>query len=266
MAARTPRPADAFAARRQGGRRRRPGLLRAARLLAVVLALAGGVWWLTTGDLFSLKRVETGAYRFTDEADLEARLTTLLGRNLWRLGQGEIADTLADLPWVREVGVSRRLPANLRLEIREWRPLISLADAGPATGGTVPRVLVGDGRVLAFPADLEAPALPVLVGVPVVRDSTGVLRLEPILRDGVLALLSAVDASGLETICPVDFVVARTQGFAIVLQDGRGSLLVGREGFRDRLERYLVARDHLAQGLEVDLRFRDRITVRRPES
>ena len=44
----------------------------------------------------------------------------------------------------------------------------------------------GDGRVLAFPADLEPPALPVLVGVPVVRDSLGAMRLAPSAREGVL--------------------------------------------------------------------------------
>ena len=72
-----------------------------------------------------------------------------------------------------------------------------------------------------------------------------------------------MEDAGLETVCPVDFVVARHEGFAIVLQDGQGTLLVGREDFADRLERYMAARDHLEPGLEVDLRFSDRITVRR---
>ena len=67
----------------------------------------------------------------------------------------------------------------------------------------------------------------------------------------------------LETACPVDFLVARDEGYCIVLQEGEGTLLLGREDFAARLERYLVARDHLEKGLEVDLRFGDRVTVRR---
>lgn len=262
MSAATPSAVDGFAQRRRTERRRGRQLLRAAPVVVVVLVLAAGAWWLTTGEIFALSRVETGAYRFTDEAALQERLATLLGRNIWRLGRDEIAAALGDLPWVRDVGVTRRLPADIRLEIREWHPLVSLPDAGEGPG---PGVLVGDGRVLCFPGELEAPALPVLVGVAAVQDSAGVRRLDPDACGDVLALLAAIDASGLEAICPVDFVVARRQGYAIVLQGDQGTLLVGREGFRDRLERYLDARDHLAEGLEVDLRFRDRITVRRPE-
>ena len=73
-----------------------------------------------------------------------------------------------------------------------------------------------------------------------------------------------MEATGLETACPVDFLVARDEGWSIVLQEGEGSLLVGRENFAARLDRYLVARDHLEKGLEVDLRFGERVTVRRP--
>jgi hypothetical protein len=54
----------------------------------------------------------------------------------------------------------------------------------------------------------------------------------------------------------------RPDGFGIVLQDSMGTLLVGRDQYADRLERYLLARDRLAKNLEIDLRFQDRVTVR----
>ncbi|MFN2370490.1 MAG: hypothetical protein ABR506_04960, partial [Candidatus Krumholzibacteriia bacterium] len=128
-----------------------------------------------------------------------------------------------------------------------------------------PAVLVGDGRVLPFPQRLPAPGLPVLVGVRVLAEPDGTRRLEPAQLPRVLEVLAAIESTGLETAVPVDFVVARAEGFAIVLQEGRGTLLVGREEFAHRLQRYMVGRDHLEPGLEVDLRFRDKITVRRPD-
>jgi hypothetical protein len=232
-------------------------------MLALVAALAGAGWWLLAGDLFALSRVETGGYRFTDKAALESCLARLLGHNAWTLREADVAEALAPLPWVRGVTLHRQLPDRLHLEIHEWRPLVILASANPAA---TPLVLVADGRVLEFPADLVPPALPVLTGVAAAADSSGTRRLPQAEEQRLLSLLAAVESSGLEAHAPVDFVVAREQGYAIVLAGGAGTLLVGREMFADRLERYLTARDHLAPGLEVDLRFRDRVTVRRPGS
>jgi len=233
------------------------------RILAVLAVVATAVvagWWLLTGDLFAVAQVETGGYRFTERSRLESCLESLLGRNIWTLKGSDVTVAMADLPWVREVDMQRHLPNHLYLDLREWRPLVTVDGVGD---GTRPRVLVGDGRVLAFPESLVAPALPVLVGVAVAPDSTGVSCLPPHERDQVLALLAAVESTGLEAHVPVDFVVAREQGYAIVLAGDAGTLLVGREHFARRLERYMMARDHLDQGLEVDLRFRDRVTVRR---
>ncbi len=106
--------------------------------------------------------------------------------------------------------------------------------------------------------------MPVLVGVQLEKNpETGILQLSSSQKDQVLDLVAGVEMSGLESACPIDFIVARSEGFAIVLQDGRGSLLVGREEFASRLGRFMDARDHLEPGLQMDLRFADRITCRR---
>ena len=105
--------------------------------------------------------------------------------------------------------------------------------------------------------------LPVLVGVPAVReDDLGVYRVDSNHMNEIMELISAMEDAGLESVCPVDFIVARDEGYAIVLQDKRGTLMVGREEFTDRLNRYMTARDHLDPGLEIDLRFKDRLTVK----
>lgn len=255
-----------FAVRRSPRRPRRPLVLRGLALVVLLAAAAGLGWWLLTSPLFAVSRVETGAYRFTAADDLEDALGALLGRNIWAVGQGDAEAALAGLPWIRDLRLARRLPATAAVEFTEWTPLAAVAvTPGRNAAAADLHVLVADGRVLDFPAHLPAPGLAVLTGVAAAPDSTGALRLDASQLPTVLALLDAVAVTGLEAAAPVDFLVARSDGFAIVLQDGRGTLLVGREEFADRLQRYMVGRDHLEDGLEIDLRFRDKITVRRPD-
>jgi hypothetical protein len=100
--------------------------------------------------------------------------------------------------------------------------------------------------------------------VPAVREgAAGDLRVGADHLNQIVELISAMEDAGLETVSPVDFIVARDEGYAIVLQDKRGVLMVGKEDFTDRLERYMTARDHLDPGLEIDLRFKDRLTVKK---
>jgi hypothetical protein len=172
-----------------------------------------------------------------------------------------VVDSLGGLPWVKDLKVRRRLPGSLAVDFREWRPLLML-EADRA--GEKPLILAEGGRLLAFPEPLTLPGLPVLVGARRETDpDTGLPRLDPDQRALVLDLIEAVEKTGLETACPIDFIVARTEGFGIVLQEGRGHLLVGREDFTSRLQRYMDARDHLEPGLQMDLRFADKITCRR---
>lgn len=255
-----------FAVRRTAPPRRRfPWRRWLFSTLAVVL-LAGGGWALTQSGLFAVARIETGAYRFTDEHQLKVALSPLLGRNLWAVAQPDLAAAVKRLPWVREIYMERHWPRAIDVELVEWRPLLVVAEPGaPPEASTL--VLVDDGRVLPFPAGMMAPALPVLTGVVVERNAGGPARLPQELAPSVLELVSAFESTGLDAVTPVDFVVARPDGFGIVLskdadQMSYGTLLVGREEFADRLSRYLTARDHIERNLEIDLRFKDRLTVR----
>ena len=254
-----------FAVRRTPTRSRKPLFLKTGAVLLTLALCGAGLWWLRTSPTFAVKRVESGAYRFTSRQELEDTFACFLGRNIWTLSSDDVADSLSTLPWVRDLNVHRRLPGSIEVDFREWRPLLVIEPNTTRPGGQgQPLAVVEDGRVLQFPDHLVLPGLPVLVGVAWGRDSaSGALCLDPAQKATVLDLVAAVEASGLESASPVDFIVARSEGFAIVLQDGRGSLLVGREDFADRLERYMTARDHLEAGLQMDLRFADRITCRR---
>jgi cell division septal protein FtsQ len=268
-----------FAVRRApAGRQARGSRLRLLVLAAVAAAAVGLGWWLTDAGVFAVRTVATGGYRYTDETALGDALRPLLGRNLWAVDRGAVAAALAPLPWVRDVSVRRNLPADVQVDFREWRPLLALeaADDAPL------QVLVEDGRVLAFPPQLPAPDLPVLVGVAARRGEDGVVRLAAEAAGQVLDLMQAAGAAGLESVGALDFVVARPEGFAIVLQGRRGSILVGREDFAARLERYVIlcstpeagqdvdpaiaaaataVREATTDGREVDLRWDERIVV-----
>lgn len=241
--------------------RRRPPrrviVLRAGVTATVVLLLATAAWWLLTSDTFAVARVESGPYRYTDEEELRAAFTRCLGRNIWLLSTPDVREQMDALPWIRDVAVRRRLPAAIVVEFQEWRPILALPAATP---GGVPRLLLSSGRVLDQPAHLDPPGLPLLVDAPLTEDPAGGWRLGDPEATCVMALTEALAATGFEAVAPVDFVLCRPEGFQVVLQANQGSLQVGRESFRERLERYLLTRARVPAGVQVDLRFRDRVS------
>ncbi len=252
-----------YAVRRGPVRSRRAVLVRAGAGMMTLITLAVATWWVLTSPTFAVKRIESGSYRFTSEAELQGAFSEFLGRNIWTLNTAEISASIGQLPWIRDLRVLRRLPNSFEVDFREWSPLL-MVEALTIDGRTRERlVLLNDGRLLDFPDHLVLPGLPVLVGVQPVREGeTGDLRLSAKDSAQLLELISSMEDAGLEAASPVDFVVARSEGFAIVLQNKQGLLLLGREDFGPRLQRYMTARDHLVAGLDYDLRFANRITVR----
>lgn len=246
-----------LASRRRPHRSWRRRALAVAGVLAVAGALAGAGRWLLTAPVFTVARIEAGPYRFSDREAVQAALGACLQRNIWTLSQRDVAATCAPLPWVREVRLARRIPDTVVVDLIEWQPL--LAVSGGATLAD-DRFLVGDGRVLPLPDHLPPPVLPLLVGATLLTAPDGTSRLPTDEIEPVLAVIEALAETGLESACPVDFVRLTAEGFVLILQGRAGSLLLGREDFRLRLARYLLARPRIPEGSVVDLRFEDRIT------
>jgi cell division protein FtsQ len=246
-----------LAVRRRPRRSWRQTSLRAGAAAALLGLLAGGGYWLLTAPMFEITRIESGPYRYSSEQEVAAALSGFLRHNIWTLSSRRVAAASAGLPWVREIRVKRRIPDTLNLALLEWQPLLAVADAG---GGDGHRLLVGDGRILALPDDKTPPILPVLVGCSLAPDGPGQWRLAEHDPAQVIAVMEAVILTGLESICPVDFVRASDAGFVVVLQGRAGSLLLGDEDYRSRLARYLLARSRIPPGAQVDLRFSDRVT------
>jgi cell division septal protein FtsQ len=230
-------------------------------LVLLALGIGAGQGFLSA-PFFAVQRVETGPYRFTDKQQLEDILAAAIGQNLWKVAGGEWTARIRELPWVREARVVRRLPAGLKVEIREWRPLLRVEGPANSASSTGSLVLLEDGRVLPFPAGLPAPALPMLTSVRLrPTDAPGVWRLAAPPFERLLELTAAIARSGLERCFPVEFVIVRSDGFAIDLGGQAGRLLVGKEDFGARLDMFLTAPPPLTAGAVVDLRFRNRISV-----
>ena len=259
---RGPAAGGALAAARRGRRPRRRLFWLLPLGLALVAGALGGTRWLLTAERFSVARIETGPYRFSDPAQLEAQLAAALGSNIWTgAGARRLATWLPGLPWVRRARVARELPGTLRVEIEEWRPLLAVAPDSSVGAGPGEFVLLADGRVEQFPAHLPRPDLPLLVGARVQARPDGGWRLAPDQADSVLSLASAVAETGIEGCAPVDFILAGSDGLSLVLQGGRARLLVGGEEYAGRLRRFLALRNRLPDGAVVDLRFERRLFV-----
>jgi len=231
-------------------------------MLCLALAAAGGRWLVTT-PLFSITKVESGPYRYTSPQELEALLGTALGKNVWSFAAVEFAQEVQALPWVQEVRVIKRLPTTLKIQLQEWRPLLTVVPA-PTEQSSFNSILVlrGDGTIVPFPEDLPAPSLPVLVGAKLKPLTGGHWQLANPKPVAVLDLAAAITETALEAFCPIDFIQVRDDGFAIVLQGGQGSLLVGNEDFSRRLHRFMVGKDEVTGETEVDLRFHNRLAAR----
>ena len=260
-------PAGRALARRRRDRRRHRRRLWLAPLALMLLAGCGaGSRWLLTADRFAVARVETGPYRFTEPAVLEARLGTALGASIWtRDVETRLGQALGDLPWLSRFRLQRRLPATVRVELEEWRPLLLVQPDSLTDAGGRALVLVADGRVLPFPAHLPPPDLPLLVGVPLAAAAgpghEPAWRVPPVQVPSLLALEAAVAETGLEALAPIDFVLAESDGLTLVLQRGQARLRLGQEDYAGRLRRYLAVRSEIAAGAVVDLRFQRRVFV-----
>ena len=60
----------AFAVRQAPQRSRRATLVRAGAGLLTLLVLGAAAWWILTTETFAVQRIESGAFRFTSEAEL----------------------------------------------------------------------------------------------------------------------------------------------------------------------------------------------------
>ncbi len=237
----TTEPAETF-------KQRLPRYLRRSGIVLAALILVGTPWWgprlLSSFDFFHVRRIEFDGLRYTDPAELIARLSIDTLASVW-MDLDPLAERVSEHPMVLGAEVQRRLPSTLYITVRERTPV----------------ALVPGERHLV-PVDSAGQSLPIdpsvtPVDVPVVAVSdTVVLRLLAQIRAGAPELWARLSTAQRENDTDLQLRVDET------LIRTRDNVTLARLADILPVEADLARRR--LQAVELDLRFRDQVIARLP--
>ena len=274
------------------------GAFRILALLILVVSGCGGYWYGRQAEIpeltkligwadqfFPITSVEVNEVRKVSREEVLAALHLEEERGLIATDTGKLTQSLESLAWIQRAEVRRVFPDTLVVELKEREPAAVLRD------GHRELLLGDDGGVIAEAREGTFEGFPILTGI----DSAQVVSRNADTTERVLAgialssVLGEVGANRME-------VDLRTPGDMVAYYDGV-RIRFGEGAFEDKVERYrrlaergfmragemegsgLAARkeqkglsaDEHGQmqssgskhgGVEVDLRFQDRIIVR----
>lgn len=112
---------------RTRGRRR----LRRLVVLGAVVAIVGGMWWVTLSPLLDVDHIRIDGADRTGESTVLDALEIGTGDALLTADVGAAADAVAALPWVATADVRRSWPGTVEVHVVEREPVAAVA----ATGG-----------------------------------------------------------------------------------------------------------------------------------
>ena len=243
-------------ARRGSTGRALVGLQIGATLVVSVLGLWAGYSKVMASERLKVSRVDVRGSHFLSEGEIRELMGPAVGENILGLDLEALKSRLRASPWVADATVRRALPDTIEVQVRERVPL-ALAEA--------------DGLYLM---DAEGTLLEVYgprtagFDLPIVRSlarTGGDARRDRAQRAGAL-LGDLGDLAG-----EVSEVQVEENGDLRVVLKGRGEILkVGAPPYRKQFLTFLSLRGELAerapQAEYFDLRFRDRIYAKQPES
>ena len=242
---------------------------RRKRTLRRVLTLVIGLWgigmlggaaytgrqYLTHSPHFDLTHVEIAPTRHAPRKELYRVVRRSVGKNVFRIDLGRIADDLERVPWVRSAAVKRILPDRIHCTIEERMP------RGMARLDDRSWLVDEDGVAIDTLGEKTTMySFPIFTGI----DDANQERSKKQIRRGVALLRYLNDAAqGLTTqISQID--LRRDDRIGLHMADGGPEVRLNPVDFGSNLERYLTMRDYLAthfgDGAYVDLRFRDSIS------
>lgn len=144
------RSADLFAARARAARRRRLRPMLIVTAIAAVLALC--TWLLTSSSLFAVHKVSvTGARASAGQVD--SLTQSVIGDPMVTADLGALRRSIAAVPAVAAVGVTRSWPNTIRVHITE-RTAVAAVPTGDGTWQLVDRTGVPFATATTRPADL----------------------------------------------------------------------------------------------------------------
>lgn len=232
--------------------------ITALQVTTLGLVVVGGSWLgytrVTTGERFTVGRVDVKGNRFLSEGEVRELIGPAVGENILRLDITAFKTRLRASAWVADATVRRTLPDTIQVEIRERVPL-ALAEADGLY------LMDREGTLIElFGPRTAGFDLPIVRGL---RGTTGDERRDRAQRAG--ALLDDLDDLASE----VSEVEVEASGDLRLVLRGRGEVLrMGAPPYKKTVSTFLGLRGELAlrtpHAEYFDLRFRDRIYAKQP--
>jgi cell division septal protein FtsQ len=238
-----------------------------ALILLLLLPLLGGLVYaharLSAQPLWSVRAIEVSGNRSISTSELLDRLHLHPGLSWWKVRPGWAGPLLAETPRVESLRLCWRCPRDLAVKVRERESVLRVLSQPPVE-------LAADGVVLNPEPALDAADLPLLTGV-LPGSLTAGRKLEfpavgPHWRE--ILELSEKAPQLWKSISEIHYVGGGD--FQVVLREGR-RIILWQPGLNQDLKEQIpeilaqLGREHVEDAV-LDLRFRDQLVVRRPES
>jgi cell division protein FtsQ len=95
--------------------------------LVAIVVLAGLVWGAFFSPLLNVEEIRILGAEHASEPEIRAAAGLPEDQNLLLVSTSSVADKIAQLPWVAEARVDRKLPNTVRIRITERKPAIVLS-------------------------------------------------------------------------------------------------------------------------------------------
>jgi hypothetical protein len=224
-------------------------VIRSLSALFFAAIVAGG-YMLLNSSLFTISKIKTYNVHFVDESEVNDILSACLGCNIWKIDIDSVAVKIEDLPWVKGVRIGRRLPSALNVNVEEWEPAILMSTGENIMG------LIENGNFQKINKTEQVLELPMFINK--LKPSNLPTETECALLQ---KLIWSIDSIDFEKKFPVDFMILSEDGFSIVLQGSRNTLLLGDAEFDYKLKRYLMVTHEVTDNSIVDLRFDQQVYI-----
>lgn len=142
-------------------KKRRQTVLVIAALIIIVLIL------LFLTPIFNIRTISVDGNETVSDEQIVERLKPLIGQNLLRTSDGKIENMLKEIPYVKDVGVQKKLfPPSVELTVTEYAPAAIIRTGGKNY------VISSNLRVLDE-LQISQGSLPIITGVEIERADIG---------------------------------------------------------------------------------------------
>lgn len=164
-------------------------------VVAAIVAVLVGAWWLTRTPLLDIDRIEVRGAVQTPVDDVLGASGLRLGAPLLELDQRAVAARISALPWIDSVQVTRAWRGDVTITVTE-REMVAVVDDADGVG----QLVDGNGRVLAPDGTMDmidTRILGAVAGEPgsTVEGVEGALRVAALLTPGMRSRIATISVA-----------------------------------------------------------------------